>query len=68
MAISEVKRTVAYSKTLQSMQVGETKSFKMTGILYHGMHSARGRLKAKGFDFTFKTDSDKNLMHITRIS
>lgn len=68
MTISEVKRQVAYTKTLKSMQVGETRSFEMIGTVYQGMSNARYRLKIKGFNFIFKTDSDNNIMHITRIS
>ena len=33
-----------------------------------GMNTARCRLREKGLTFTFKADSEKNLMHITRIS
>lgn len=68
MKISEVKRTASYSKTLQSMEVGETRSFEMIGTFYQGMNTARCRLREKGLTFTFKADSEKNLMHITRIS
>lgn len=66
--VSEIKTRVDYVKTLQCIGVGETRSFKMTGKLYSGMHNARYRMREKGFDFLFETDAEKNLMHVTRIS
>jgi len=67
-AVSETKKRIDYPGTLRSLNVGESRAFKMTGRLYQGMYSARCQLRKKGFDFQFETDAEKNLMCITRIS
>lgn len=64
--VSETKKRIDYPGTLRSLNVGESRAFKMTGRLYQGMHSSRSQLRKKGFDFQFETDAEKNLMHITR--
>ena len=66
--ISEIKHRINYTGTLRDMKVGESCTFRMIGAAYHCMHSAKTRLRKKGYDFQFVPDLDNNIMHITRLS
>lgn len=65
-AISKFKTKADYTGTLRSFIVGETKSFEMQGRAYQGVQSARSLLRKEGWDFDIKSDTDKNVITISR--